>query len=140
MPKTAGTLWSDVALRRLRGQADPDSAPRPVAVPAAWEAPEAAADALAALAPAGRPASLPALAEAWLRRVAAGAARLGLPPAGGAGALAEGLRALLLSRRGAPGAAAWGTAAWDGEAEETPRFVLNLPAFLDAEGEFDAAA
>ncbi|UFN51175.1 hypothetical protein LPC08_11485 [Roseomonas sp. OT10] len=135
MPQTDGTPWSDVTLRRLPGRADPDSASRPVAIPAAWDAAEAAADALAALAPAGRPASLPKLAEAWLKRVAEGAARTGLLPPEAAAALVADLRALLLLRRGAPG-----ESVWTGEAEDAPRFVLNLPAFLDEEGGFDAAA
>ncbi|WP_139323364.1 hypothetical protein, partial [Roseomonas sp. TAS13] len=49
MQRLAGTVWSDVTLRRTRGQADPDAPPRAVALPAAWE--DGAADALAALMP-----------------------------------------------------------------------------------------
>ncbi|MBC9180436.1 hypothetical protein IBL25_26165, partial [Roseomonas ludipueritiae] len=45
----AGTIWAGIALRRMRAQADPDAAPRAVALPAAWE--DEAAAALAALAP-----------------------------------------------------------------------------------------
>lgn len=96
MQRLAGTVWSDVTLRRTRGQADPDATPRAVALPAAWE--DGAADALAALMPGAgpgtRPLSLVSLAEAWIRRAAAGAAALGLPEAS---SLAEALRALLLS-------------------------------------------
>ncbi|MFC7539353.1 TSCPD domain-containing protein [Siccirubricoccus deserti] len=51
----------------------------------------------------------------------------------GAEALAEGLRALLLSRRGSAGAEAWGSG-------RDTRFVLNLPAFLDPDGGFDLEA
>ena len=91
MQRLAGTVWSDVTLRRTRGQADPDATPRAVALPAAWE--DGAADALAALMPGAgpgtRPLSLVSLAEAWIRRAAAGAAALGLPEAG---SLAEALR------------------------------------------------
>ena len=133
MQRLAGTVWSDVTLRRTRGQADPDAPPRAVALPAAWE--DGAADALAALMPGAgpgtRPLSLVSLAEAWIRRAAAGAAALGLPEAG---SLAEALRALLLARRGAPGASVWRDSTGD-----EPRFVLNLPAFLEAPAGFDSA-
>jgi hypothetical protein len=128
MASTRGTLWDGVALRRTRAAADPDSPSRAVAMPAAWDG-EAAAPALASLVPGAGPVSLPRAAEAWIARAAGGA-----PDA----VLAEALRALLLTRRGGPGAEAWrGRGA--GAAAEPPRFVLNLPAFLDAEGGFDAA-
>ncbi|TDG02635.1 hypothetical protein E2C05_32495, partial [Paracraurococcus ruber] len=58
----------------------------------------------------------------------------------GAATLAEGLRALLLTRRGAPGAEAWRGEVRPGRAAEGspgPRFVLNLPAFLEPEGGLD---
>ncbi|GAA0574079.1 hypothetical protein GCM10009416_11000 [Craurococcus roseus] len=123
MASTRGTLWDGVALRRTRAAADPDSPPRAIALPAAWD--EGAAAALASLAPGAGPASLPRSAEAWIARAADGAPDL-----------AETLRALLLSRRGCPGAEAWR----GGKAgAEPPRFVLNLPAFLEADGSFDAA-
>ncbi|MFC4168083.1 hypothetical protein ACFOY6_12115, partial [Pseudoroseomonas aestuarii] len=129
----ANTSWSGLALRRLRAAADPDSAPRPVALPASWE--DAAAEALAALAPGTGPVSLPALAEEWIGRLAARAVPPKLLDAAEAEALARELRALLLARRGAPGASLWRN---DTRAE--PRFVLNLPAFLDEAGGFDHAA
>lgn len=129
----ANTSWSGLALRRLRAAADPDSAPRPVALPASWE--DAAAEALAALAPGTGPVSLPALAEEWIGRLAARAVAPKLLDAAEAEALARELRALLLARRGAPGASLWRN---DTRAE--PRFVLNLPAFLDEAGGFDHAA
>lgn len=126
-----GTLWDGVALRRERIGADPDAAPRPVALPAAWE--DGAAAAIAALAPGSGPVTLPTLAEAWIRRVTTRGRRLGLlETPEEADALAEGLRALLLARRGAPGAEVWR------DRKDEARFVLNLPAFLDAEGGFDA--
>ncbi|WP_188900049.1 TSCPD domain-containing protein [Caldovatus sediminis] len=137
--RIAGTLWEGVALRRVRAGADPDAPPRPVALPAAWQDEDGtAAAALAALAPeGGGPVSLPGLAEGWIRRLVARGRRLGLlADAAEAESLAQALRALLLARRGAPGAEVW---RHDARAE--PRFVLNLPAFLDAEGGgFDAAA
>lgn len=121
--------WQGIALRRVRAAADPDAEPRSVAIPATWE--EEAAAALAALAPGRGAVLLPRLAERWIAQARDGAQRIGLPAAE-AEELAAGLRALLLGRRGAPGAPAW-----RGEGG-TPRFVLNLPAFLDALGGFDA--
>ncbi|MDW8399671.1 MAG: TSCPD domain-containing protein, partial [Acetobacteraceae bacterium] len=121
--------WAGVALIRRLAAPDPDADPRPVALPAAWD--EGAAEALAALAPGQGPVLLPRLAEGWIGRAAHRARRLGLEEAE-ADSLAAALRSLLLSRRGAPGAAMW-----RGEAAPL-RFVLNLPAFLDAAGGFDA--
>ncbi|WP_458093713.1 hypothetical protein [Roseomonas sp. WA12] len=125
------TLWEGVALRRTRAGADPDANPRLVALPANWD--DGAAEALAALAPGECPVSLPRLAEAWIRRAASRGRKLAiLESAESAERFAAGLRALLLSRRGAPGAGTWAN---DPAAE--PRFVLNLPAFLDGDG-FDS--
>lgn len=132
MAGLAGTLWQSVALRRTRAGADPDAQPRPVALPAAWE--DEAAAAVAALAPGTGPITFPTLAEGWIRRVTTRGRRLGLiATPEEADALAEELRALLLARRGAPGAEVWR------DRREEARFVLNLPAFLDADGSFDAA-
>lgn len=132
MAGLTGTLWDGVALRRARCGADPDAPPRSVALPASWE--EEAAEAVAALAPGGGPVVLPILAEAWIRRVTTRGRRLGLLDSPEeADALAEALRALLLARRGAPGAEVWR------DRKEEARFILNLPAFLDAGGGFDAA-
>jgi len=120
MGKLHGTVWDGIALERHRAAPDPDAPPRAVALPPGWG--DIAAAALAALAPGSCPTSLPRAAENWI-------ARLGAPPP-----LAEGLRALLLARRGAPGAEVW-----RGAKRVEPRFVLNLPAFLEPEGEFDCA-
>ncbi len=126
-----GTLWDGVALRRERIGADPDAPPRGVALPAAWD--DGAAAAIAALAPGSGPVALPTLAEAWIRRVTTRGRRLGLLESPEeADDLAYGLRTLLLARRGAPGAETWR------DRRDDARFVLNLPAFLDAEGGFDA--
>jgi len=130
MGKTHGTLWEGVALRRQRVGADPDAPPRAVAVPAWWEAESGAA--LAALAPGEGPVALPRLAEAWIGRVVKRGLKAGILTADEVPGLAEGLRALLLTRRGAPGVETWRNAR-GGE----PRFVLNLPAFLEPEGGFD---
>ncbi len=127
-----GTLWEGVSLWRVRAAPDPDSPPRPIALPVAWTEEEAAA--LAALVPGAGPVLLPRLAEAWIAPLAERGRKLGiLADAAEAGAFAEALRALLLARRGAPGATLWRQ-----EAKAPARFVLNLPAFLDAEGGFDA--
>ncbi len=128
-----GTIWSGVALKRLKAGADPDSPLRAVAIPASW--PEEAGEAMAALAPGKGPAALPRIAEAWIQRLVQRGKREGLlSDANEAVALAAGLRALLLSRRGAPGVEIWQDTKGEG------RFVLNLPAFLDAGGDFDAHA
>jgi ribonucleoside-diphosphate reductase alpha chain len=127
-----GTLWDGVALRRERSGADPDAPPRPIALPASWD--DEAAAAIAALAPGSGPVVFPTLADSWIRRVTTRGRRLGLLDSPEeADALAEALRALLLARRGAPGMEVWR------DRKEEARFVLNLPAFLDAAGGFDAA-
>ena len=133
MTSLPGTLWDGVQLWRVRAAPDPDSRPRAVALPVSWEAEEAAA--LAALAPGSRPILLPRLAEAWIAPLAVRGQRLGiLADAAEAMTFVDALRGLLLARRGAPGAPVW-----RGDTK-APRFVLNLPAFLDPEGGFDAAA
>ncbi|MBV1799358.1 TSCPD domain-containing protein [Siccirubricoccus sp. G192] len=133
MAPIQGTLWEGVPLRRTRAGADPDALPRPVALPLGWE--EEAAAALAALVPGQGPAALPRAAESWIQRALRAGQRAGVLDAAGAADLAEALRALLLTRRGAPGAEVWRN---DAKAES--RFVLNLPAFLEPEGGFDLEA
>lgn len=130
MARYDGTLWEGVALRRHRIGADPDAPPRPVAIPAAWE--EEAAAALAALAPGSGPASLPRLAEALIAKALARGTKAGVVGANEAARLAEGWRALLLTRRGCPGAECW-----RGDLKSEARFLLNLPAFIEAEGALD---
>ncbi|MDB5416203.1 MAG: hypothetical protein JWR10_4538, partial [Rubritepida sp.] len=130
MARLDGTLWEGVALRRTRIGADPDAPPRALALPSAWE--EEAAAALAALVPGTGPVALPRAAEAWIARVLARGEKAGVITLREAPQLAEGWRALLLTRRGAPGAESW-----RGDTKAEPRFVLNLPAFLEPEGGFD---
>jgi ribonucleoside-diphosphate reductase alpha chain len=125
MGKQLPPFWDGLALRRSEASADPDAPPRRVALPAAWD--DGAAAALAALAPGTGAVTLPAAAEAWIGRLAARAEKAGHEP----GRLAESLRALLLARRGAPGAPLW-----RGETP-TPRFVLRLTGFVTEAG-FDA--
>ncbi len=114
-------------MRRIAAGSDPDGPPRLVTLPATWDG--AAASALAALAPGRGPAMLAVAAEGWIGPVAAAAARADLDMP-----LAERLHVMLLHRQGAPSAAVW-----QGRAAAEPRFVLNLPAFLDAGSGFDAA-
>jgi ribonucleoside-diphosphate reductase alpha chain len=119
--------WHGVRMRRTEAAPDPDAAPRPVTLPAAWD--ESAAAALAALASGHGPVMLPVAAQAWIDPIAdaALAAGLDLP-------LADRLHRLLVLRRGAPTEAIWRLQADDG-----PGFVLNLPGFLDSDGQFDIA-
>ncbi|WP_137181823.1 TSCPD domain-containing protein [Roseomonas sp. AR75] len=134
MSQLRGTLWDGIPLQRVRAAPDPDSPSRAVALPVAWDEEEAAA--LAAIAPGSGPVVLPRLAEAWITPLAERGRQLRiLADATEARAFTEGLRALLLSRRGAPGLALWRQ-----EAKGTPRFVLNLPAFLSPDGGFDTEA
>lgn len=130
MARLEGTLWEGLALRRTRAAADPDAPPRAVALPVGWE--EEAAAALAALLPGEGPVSLVRAAEGWIGRLTARGRRAGLLDADSACSLAEALRALLLTRRGAPG-----MEVWRNETQAEPRFVLNLPAFLEPAGGFD---
>ncbi len=137
MTRLRGTLWDGVAMRRLRAGSDPDAPPRPVAMPVGWE--EEAAAALADLAPGEGPVTLVRAAEAWIGRATARGRKAGiLADATEAAHLAEGLRALLLTRRGAPGAEIWRNDTAAISRPEGPRFVLHLPAFLEPEGGFDA--
>lgn len=112
-------------MRRTTGAADPEARERQVTLPAAWD--DRAANALAALVPGDGPAVL-AAAEGWIRPIAEWARDAGIAvPVG------ERLHQLLLLRRGAPGARIW-RAKRDSVAE----FVLNLAAFHDGAGGFDA--
>lgn len=129
MARFTGTLWEGISLARYRLGADPDAAPRAVAIPVAWDI--EAGEALAALAPGDAPTTLPRAAEAWIQRGISRGRKAGILDEAEAHHLAEGLRALLLARRGAAGAETWRNQSGD------PRFVLNLPAFLEPEGGFD---
>ncbi|WP_264713070.1 TSCPD domain-containing protein [Limobrevibacterium gyesilva] len=121
-------MWQGVRMRRMAAAPDPDSAPRAVTLPASWD--DAAAAALAALAPGAGPATLATAADAWIRPIADRARRAGIETP-----LAQRLHALLLARRGAPTAPVW-----RGEAPPCPGFVLNLAAFHDTEHGVDTQA
>jgi ribonucleoside-diphosphate reductase alpha chain len=114
-------------MRRTEASPDPDAAPRAVTLPAAWD--DQAAAALAALAPGQGPVSLTVAAQAWIDPIAAAAREAGLDLP-----LADRLHRMLLLRRGAPGVAVWQL-----DAADAPGFVLNLPAFLDSDGQLEVA-
>ena len=120
--------WHGVRMRQVDAAPDPDAAPRSVTVPVCWE--DSAAAALSALAPGNGPITLVAAAQAWIAPIASVALNAGcdLP-------LTDRLHRLLLLRRGAPTEAVWRL-----QAEDGPGFVLNLPAFLDSDGQFDVVA
>jgi ribonucleoside-diphosphate reductase alpha chain len=131
--------WHGVRMRKAEAAPDPDSPPRAVTLPVSWD--DAAAAALAALAPVSgelvpgglrprglAPVTLAEAAAAWIEPVAAAARAAGLEVK-----LADRLHRLLLLRRGAPSAAVWQL-----DAADAPGFVLNLPAFLGDGGMFDA--
>jgi ribonucleoside-diphosphate reductase alpha chain len=119
--------WQGVRMRRTTGAAHPEAIEREVTLPAAWD--DRAADALAALVPEGGAVALAAAAERWIRPIAERAREAGI-----AAQVGERLHQLLLLRRGAPGPGIWGGVR-DSEAD----FVLNLAAFQDGAGGFDAA-
>ncbi|MEA2730666.1 MAG: ribonucleoside-diphosphate reductase alpha chain [Acetobacteraceae bacterium] len=112
-------------MRRTEASPDPDASPRPVTLPASWD--DTAAAALAALAPAKGPVTLAGAAQAWIVPIAAAATAAGFDIP-----LADRLHRLLLLRRGGPTEAIWRL-----EADDGPGFVLNLPAFLDSDGQLD---
>ena len=114
-------------MRRVEASADPDTAIRMVTLPSSWD--DSAAAALAALAPDTGAVTLACAAQAWIAPIAAAATEAGFDIP-----LADRLHRLLLLRRGAPTEAVWRL-----EAEEGPGFVLNLPAFLDSDGQLDLA-
>ncbi|HEX2944213.1 MAG TPA: TSCPD domain-containing protein [Rhodopila sp.] len=120
-------IWHGVRMRRIEASPDPDAAPRLVTLPASWE--DSAAAALADLAPGGGPVALTVAAQNWIAPIAAAGAQAGVDIP-----LADRLNRLLLLRRAAPS-----EAVWRGMAAEAPGFVLNLPAFLDSDGQFDLA-
>jgi hypothetical protein len=120
--------WHGVRMRRVMAAADPETAPRQVTLPASWD--DAAAAALAALAPGGRAVTLAAAADVWVRPIAERALRAGIETP-----LAERLHRMLLLRRGAPS-----DTIWQGGGDAVPGLVLNLASFYDAGAGLDLPA
>lgn len=118
-------IWHGVRMRQVDASPDPDRPARSVTLPVSWD--DSAATALAALDPGLGPVSLVAAAEAWIGPVATAAAQAGLDIP-----LADRLHRLLMLRRGTPTEAVWRL-----DAEDGPGFVLNLPAFVDSDGQLD---
>jgi len=112
-------IWHGTRTRRVEIGADPDSALRLLTLPAAWE--DHAGAALAALAPGRGPVTLAGATEIWAHPLGPELEKRALR--------------LLLLRRAAPT-----EAAWSGRAADDPGFVLNLPAFLTSDGQFDVEA
>jgi ribonucleoside-diphosphate reductase alpha chain len=119
--------WHGVRMRQIEASPDPDTAPRRVTLPVSWE--DSAAAALSAMAPGTEAVDIAGAAHAWIAPIAAAATAAGLDIP-----LADRLHRLLLLRRAAPTAAVWRLAAG-----RDPGFVLNLPAFLDCDGQIDLA-
>ena len=119
--------WHGVRMRRIAMGADPDQPARALTLPAAWD--DAAAAALAELAPGGGPANLAQAADAWIRPIGERARRAGIDVA-----IGDRLHAMLLHRRGAPS-----VGIWHGQGGLEPGFVFNLPAFFDPGAGFDAS-
>jgi ribonucleoside-diphosphate reductase alpha chain len=126
----ASKAWNGVRLRWVEAAGDPDSMPSRVFLPASWD--DGSASAIAALLPDARMLTLPDLAGAWIGRAAQRADEAGLFAHA---SLAAALHDLLIRRRGVPGAVLWLKPTVP--SGETPRFVLNLPAFLDSGAVFD---
>ena len=122
--------WHGVRLRWVEAAGDPDAWPARVQLPASWD--DAAAGAIAAMVPGARMISLPELAEGWMAPAAHRADEAGLFPKS---SFTAALHDLLIRRRAAPGQAIWENPKALGQ--DTPRFVFNLPAFLDPAAGFD---
>ncbi len=120
--------WHGLRTRKTLAAADPDSAPRQVVLPAAWD--DRAAAALSALAPGHSRVVLQDAAQTWIGPIAERARRAGLDRP-----LDQELHALLATRRGTAE-----ERVWQGVGVPAPGFILNLPAFHDPERGFDSEA
>nr|WP_294916612.1 vitamin B12-dependent ribonucleotide reductase [uncultured Neokomagataea sp.] len=120
---TARLHWTGVRMRTLQVTTDPDdSATRAVTLPAAWD--DAAAEALARLAPGEGPVRLATEAARWVDTIDACLPLPGTPA--NTPPLGQALSCLLLLRQIAPNAAIW-----QRDPEGTPGFVLRLSAFVE---------
>lgn len=111
-------------MRQVLAAGEPDAPPRAVTLPASWD--DAAAEALAMLAPGDGPVSLAAASAVWLGVIGQRAKQEGVSTD-----IVLALHGLLRLRRACPG-----IAVWQGEAA-LPGYILNLGAFHDALHGFD---
>ncbi|HQT63227.1 MAG: hypothetical protein B7Z75_00790 [Acidocella sp. 20-57-95] len=116
--------WHGIRQAVFSGQADPDTAPTTVTIPATWG--QAAADALASLVPNARSLSFVAVAQNWVDPIAARAATQGLGDD-----IGPSLHRLLAARRACPFPLTGSTT--------VPGFMFNPNGFCDATGLFDIA-
>ena len=124
---TKHSAWHGIRTRKTDASADPDSQPRRVTLPAAWD--DRAAAAIAGLAPGHTPIALHDLAAGWIAPLTQRARRAGIDTP-----IDAELHELLLSRRGCPT-----DQVWRGGGFKQPGFVLNLAGFHDPERGFDSA-
>ena len=120
-------LWQGVRMRQVAAGADPDSTPREVTIPAAWD--DAAAEALCALVPGEGPIALAAASAVWLGVIGQRARQSNQSPD-----IILALHGLLRRRQAAPTQSVWRL---DGG---VPGFVLNLGGFHDPQTGFDLTA
>jgi ribonucleoside-diphosphate reductase alpha chain len=121
--------WHGVRTRSVEARPDPDSAPRRVVIPAAWD--DRAAEALAAIAPGSSAVVLEDAAQTWIGPIADRAEASGLAGLLGSN-LADELHQLLIARKGVPH-----DTIWRGFGFKSPGYVLNLPAFFVPGAGFD---
>jgi len=118
-------LWQGVRMRQVPACPHPDAPARLVTIPATWD--DAAAEALAALAPGDGPISIAAASAMWLGIIAQRARQAGMRQD-----IVYCLHGLLRRRQAAPTRAVWNM-----QADAAPGFILNLGAFHDATAGFD---
>jgi hypothetical protein len=111
-------------MRQVQAPADPDSPPRLITLPASWD--DAAAEALAVLAPGDGAVSLAAASAIWLGVIGQRARQEGVSTD-----IVLALHGLLRRRQAAPTLAVWRGAG------EVPGFILNWGAFHDPLHGFD---
>ena len=126
-PHKTHKSWHGIRQAVFTAQADPDAAPVPVKIPAAWG--PAAADALAAMLPGAKKLDIALATESWVAPIAARAATAGL--------LRDARRRAARAAGRPPRRAGCGDLGEQGAGGA--RFTLNPNGFLDHSGGFDAA-
>ena len=122
--------WHGVRLRWVEAAGDPDAWPTRVQLPASWG--DTAAAAIAGMAHGCRMIALPGLAAGWVTPAALRAEEAGLFTKA---SFSAALHDLLIRRRGVPGQTIWEKDQLP--RQDAPRFVFNLPAFLEPGLGFD---